>query len=368
MDAEQLLKRYADGRRDFSWADLRGVDLTGARLPGINLYRADLTGAILKAADLEGASFLKANLTRTNLTDANLTRANLGRADLTGTMLTAAVLDGVRFSDVIMPQGMPTLPPSARQAIQPFSSNEKQHGTIREPHQKLHRDRTMKSGSENEQFGSRRIPPTGTRTPPLASSFYPSQSPTLAKLPVPSLALLWSGYCCFGSILGIYEVPELLWLMVWVTALAWMLGESMVWFTPVLAAIAVMLGSGLSLWALIIAGSVSLGLGLGLLLLGWSVTTALKDSLWIGGLIVILLNLSLWLVRGEGNRVVLSGYFPLAFLLLMGMGLSGIGAIAWLQMQSHGFRRKHIAWTFGVCAALGLVCGGVVSSLMLPSL
>ncbi len=372
MDGKQLLKHYADGRRDFSWVDLRGIDLTGACLPDINLYRADLSGAILQHADLRRACLLKTNLIRANLTAANLAGANLRRADLTGTVLIAAILDGVRFSDIALPQGIPSISPSVRQLAMYPSPEPAHHRSVQQPRQNLavhHPTPEQPPPPSTRRRWSKNVASSQTPLPfPGASSFYRAQAPTLAELPVPSLALLWSGYCCFGGILGIHEVPDVLWLMVWMTALAWMLGESMAWFTPVLAAIAVMLGSGLSLWALMFAGSVSLGLGVGLVMLGWSLSKALKDSLWIGGLIVIVINLSLWLVQGNGPRVVLSGYFPLAFLLLIGMGTSGIGAIAWLQMQKDGFKRKHIAWAFGVCAALGLLCGGIVSRGMLPSL
>lgn len=362
MDAEQLLKRYADGRRDFSWVDLRGVNLVGARLSGINFYRADLTGATLEHADLQGANFLKANLTNTNLTAANLSGANLRRADLTGTILTAAILDAVRFSDVVLPQGMPSISHAARQAAIHQAAQQHQEDpspTVTPTRSRSHpRQRHLRNNSRNTSRNASEL---------NVNAFHRASAPTIAELPLPSLALLWAGYCCFGGILGIHDVPNVLWLMVWSTALAWMLGESMAWFTPVLAAIAVMLGSGLSLWAIILAVSVSLGLGTGLLFLGWSLLKALKDSLWVGGLIVIVINLSMWLVQGDEHGVVLSGYFPLAFLLLIGMGGTGIGAIAWLQMHTDGFRRKHIAWTFGGCAALGLFCGGLFSSLILPT-
>ncbi|MEM9450413.1 MAG: pentapeptide repeat-containing protein [Cyanobacteria bacterium P01_E01_bin.6] len=362
MDAKQLLKSYAEGRRDFSGADLRGVDLAEASLVNINLYRADLTGARLEHADLRGANFLKADLTHANLTNANLTEANLRRAELTGAMLNGAVLNAARFSDVLMPHGIPPRSASGRSEMERLDTQRR-------------KSQWAPLGKQSSQF---RVPslsdhratsvPHRHRSHSSLESFQQPPSPTIAELPVPSLALLWAGYCCFGSILGIYDVPDILWFMVWVTALAWMLGESMAWFTPVLAAIAVMLGSGLSLWAFIFAVSVSFGLGAGLLLLGWSFPKALTDSLWIGGLVVIVINLSQWLFRGDMSGITVSGYFPLALLLVIGMGSTCIGAIAWLQMHTDGFRRQHIACTFGGCAALGLLCGGTLSSLLLPSL
>lgn len=346
MDAEQLLKRYADGTRDFSWADLRGANLVGASLPGINLYRADLTGATLERADLRQANFLKANLTRTNLSQADLTGANLRRADLTRTVLTAAVLNGAHFSDLTLPQGLPSVPASVRQTA-------------------------SHSRPTSSSLGNQSIPAQRRRAsqhPPYLPSFSRPHPPSISEVPLPSLALLWAGYCCFGGILGIHEVPAFLWFLVWATALTWRVDESLAWFIPVLAAIAVMLGSGLSLWALILAGSVSLGLMMGLLLLNWPLHKALKDSLWIGGLVAIAINLTLWLVRGNGYGLVISGYFPLALLLLFGMGGSGMGAIAWLQMHANGFKPNQIVWIFGGCAALGLLSGGALSGWVLPAL
>lgn len=346
MDAAQLLQRYAEGQRDFSWADLRKVNLRGASLAGINLYRADLSGADLEGADLRHASLLKANLTKANLACANLTAANLKRADLTQTILTTAVLDGARFSDLTLPQGVPVVPASMRSRnLQPSP---------------LRRANPQRLGRSPQSVDRRPIRQ-------LASLSRP-QPPLMTDIPLPSLALLWAGYCCFGSILGVFEVSGLLWLLVWATALIWLLGESMAWFIPVLAAIAVMLGSGLSVWSVMMAGSVTLGLLFGLLLLNWSLFKALKDSLWIGGIVAVLINLGLWLVKGERGTLVLSGYFPLVFLLLIGMGSSGMGAIAWLQMRSDGFHNRQIAYTFGGCAALGLFSGGALSGLLLPSL
>jgi uncharacterized protein YjbI with pentapeptide repeats len=54
MTAEELLERYAAGKRDFAGVDLHGVDLSGAVLRGINLERADLSNVNFSGADLSG--------------------------------------------------------------------------------------------------------------------------------------------------------------------------------------------------------------------------------------------------------------------------------------------------------------------------
>jgi len=44
MEADELLKRYAAGERDFRKVDLRSANLTRANLSGINLSGANLSG------------------------------------------------------------------------------------------------------------------------------------------------------------------------------------------------------------------------------------------------------------------------------------------------------------------------------------
>ncbi|MGF1517863.1 MAG: pentapeptide repeat-containing protein [Nodosilinea sp.] len=66
MDGPTLLRRYAQGKRDFSWADLAKANLAQAQLSGINLSRANLSGATLVGANLSKANLTKANLARAN--------------------------------------------------------------------------------------------------------------------------------------------------------------------------------------------------------------------------------------------------------------------------------------------------------------
>jgi hypothetical protein len=105
MTADELLRRYAAGERDFrrvslrgeilSWADLSGADLSGADLSGANLnwanlYRVNLTGADLSGADLAWAKLNKASLRGANLSEANFSGASL---------------DGADWTEAIMPDG-----------------------------------------------------------------------------------------------------------------------------------------------------------------------------------------------------------------------------------------------------------------------
>ena len=118
MNAEELLKKYGAGTREFIAADLREANLSGvnlsqanlsqanlsvSNLSGANLSEADLSRAKLNVARLSGANLSKANLSGANLNVANLIRADLSGANLTQAALVRAELvladlSGVNFS------------------------------------------------------------------------------------------------------------------------------------------------------------------------------------------------------------------------------------------------------------------------------
>lgn len=59
MKAQELLRRYAAGERDFQYANLRGQRLAGKDLSGSNFSYADIRGAnfsraVLRDTDLIG--------------------------------------------------------------------------------------------------------------------------------------------------------------------------------------------------------------------------------------------------------------------------------------------------------------------------
>ncbi|HEY9622381.1 MAG TPA: pentapeptide repeat-containing protein [Crinalium sp.] len=72
MDANEVLKRYTDGERNFRLQDLKNLSFVQANLSG-----ADFTGANLSGTDLSNADLSNVNLNWTILKGANLRKANL---------------------------------------------------------------------------------------------------------------------------------------------------------------------------------------------------------------------------------------------------------------------------------------------------
>ena len=101
-NAEILLKKYAQGERDFSDLILNECTLSGAKLSHVILQRASLKVVNLSTANLSHANLQQAvlnvsrlsgaNLSRSQLQNAQLNVANLIRAVLVGADLTAASL------------------------------------------------------------------------------------------------------------------------------------------------------------------------------------------------------------------------------------------------------------------------------------
>ena len=77
LTAEDLVRRYREGVRDFT-----GVNLFQARLTGVELEGIILLDAYLIRADLSGVSFRNANVRGACLVHANLQGADLRNASL----------------------------------------------------------------------------------------------------------------------------------------------------------------------------------------------------------------------------------------------------------------------------------------------
>lgn len=72
MTAEQLLAKYADGRRQFAEVDLAGAVMIDKTLAGLRVVRSDLEGATLTFSDLRGSTFRSVDMAGADLRGADL--------------------------------------------------------------------------------------------------------------------------------------------------------------------------------------------------------------------------------------------------------------------------------------------------------
>lgn len=87
MDAEELLKKYAAGERDFT-----AILLCEANLSRVNLSGANFSEAILSLTNMSGANLSDVNFRKAKLNVARLSGANLSKANLSGAILNVANL------------------------------------------------------------------------------------------------------------------------------------------------------------------------------------------------------------------------------------------------------------------------------------
>lgn len=119
MTAEELLRRYASGERDFSGVDLSYISLRDFSMFKVNFSNANLKGAKFTVAVMNYVNFSGADLSETRLAgefagcsfkSAHLKGANLRGSDLTGADFTDADLffilcDSIYLENTIMPSG-----------------------------------------------------------------------------------------------------------------------------------------------------------------------------------------------------------------------------------------------------------------------
>lgn len=126
ITGEELLKRYAEGERNFPLislydekcvlrgADLRGINMVGGYFAGGSLWNTNLSdscligfdfncmgfdGANFSHPDLTGACLWSAFFTNANFSNCILKGANLRKAILCNANLRGAVLDGANLAD-----------------------------------------------------------------------------------------------------------------------------------------------------------------------------------------------------------------------------------------------------------------------------
>ncbi len=97
MDAEELLRRYQSGTRDF-----RSIILCEANLSRVNLSQANFSQAILSITNFSGSDLSEVNLSQAKLNVAKLSGANLTQADLSEAILNVANLIRADLSQAIL--------------------------------------------------------------------------------------------------------------------------------------------------------------------------------------------------------------------------------------------------------------------------
>lgn len=98
--AEELLKAYSSGRKDFGSRDLSMQDLQKADLSEIRLHNSKLVKTNLQGADLNKSDFSNCDLRQAMLRNADLTKSFFKSSNLEGIDLRGANLSYVNFKRV----------------------------------------------------------------------------------------------------------------------------------------------------------------------------------------------------------------------------------------------------------------------------
>ncbi|MGB3513972.1 MAG: pentapeptide repeat-containing protein [Microcoleaceae cyanobacterium] len=103
VSAEEFLRRYNEGERDFTGINLSGVDLSGKsfaadlNLSNANFNGANLSGTSFNSVDLTGAKFRDVNLRESNLNSAKLSEARFINTNLNKAQMNYAKLEKANF-------------------------------------------------------------------------------------------------------------------------------------------------------------------------------------------------------------------------------------------------------------------------------
>jgi uncharacterized protein YjbI with pentapeptide repeats len=98
LTAAEILRRYAEGERDFSHCDIRdGESFRGASLPGANFSSAYVSDADFEGADLRGADFSGANVKTSVFRGADLTDVSFADAAICSADFSNSILDRTLF-------------------------------------------------------------------------------------------------------------------------------------------------------------------------------------------------------------------------------------------------------------------------------
>ncbi|MEH2222370.1 pentapeptide repeat-containing protein [Nostoc sp.] len=102
MNAEEFLRRYESGERDFSKVVLKGLQLNHLDLSDINLNQAWLESTCLMGTNLSSANISGANLRFCYLGSANLTNANLSNSQIEATNFNESNLTNIDLTKTFL--------------------------------------------------------------------------------------------------------------------------------------------------------------------------------------------------------------------------------------------------------------------------
>jgi len=84
LSFKELISAIKEGRKDFSQANLSGMQLFDADLEGAELVGSDMSGCDFTHCNLKNADLTKAKISNSRLWNSDLTKANLTEADMRG--------------------------------------------------------------------------------------------------------------------------------------------------------------------------------------------------------------------------------------------------------------------------------------------
>lgn len=339
MEVDELRKRYAAGKRDFSWVDLRNADLSGSDFSGIQLYHANLAGANLTRTNLSKADLRRANLTGASLTGTNFMASNLARANLDRATVTAALFLGS------------TLPNGSHWKSGRLPPDLSTHPVV---------EHQLVAAQWSSQRLGRQLRKTRYFTQPAKPSLQPWQWGSIAALTV--------GYGLLGLLLSLHGAPLGFWGLTWLSSLLWGLTARSRWFVPLGAAIAVLLSVGISPWVFGAAIAVSVLLfAVFYRRLHHPLSSSLQEAGWGAGLVVVIGALIAWIV--EMPEATLSGWlihvpWLQQGLLVLGIIGVGLGSFSWSALEQQGLTKLQRFSVFAVVTLLGLLIGSAGPALL----
>lgn len=374
MTPEHLIQLYQQGKRDFIWADLRGVSLRGRCLAGANFNRAKLQKADLCGADLSGCSFLKADLSDADLTAAKLTdtrfkKANLTRATLAIEQLPASSLQGATLPDgEVMPlhlfveveQPCETTANSDAASPDPQTSDcsvaDALSPTTPSP---IHAAEGWAQSIDVQAEIAKRPLPSPLPRPR-------TRAEVIAAVPWLPVGFFIGGFALDGLVLYLAAASGTAWVISAIATQFWALHSGLTWFIPIVVGLAALLGGPIAAIPLLVLPATTFVMMLGgFLVTGWHWRTALHGATWLAGVTAILFCMTPWLIAPTGAfTAVIAPTILLAFLLIGALGSISIGLTGIEAMNIARISPQHQRWITGIGGIGGLASGWLLGRLV----